>query len=394
MTLRHEEPDRVPIGEIEINSKQVSEVLGRYAYIGVGGNYFVKKKAEMLISGGIEDYAEQTGIDAVEFCTKFGIDFYRVWPNMYRGSVIPKKIADNMWRYTDEGLDYWEEIKYEEKFNTWSVVNDSITDRGGMSEFEKYIKRLENATELSIGLAFYMMPVSKGIDDREFIALKTALNHEYGRDLFIVGNARFPFPGYERWLPVYLEAMIAKPNLVKRFNDILIDVWLKYVEKQLDLGVCGIVDGMDFAYRKSLMMSPKHFREFLLPYWKKLADKCHECNKPFLKHADGNIMSIEKEFLVESGIDGYLAIEPVADMDIFYLKKKYGKNITLIGNVDCSYILVNGPKEAIKKKVKELIEGCKEGGGYILSSSNSIHDGVSLENYRTMVEAGKKYGKY
>ena len=87
-------------------------------------------------------------------------------------------------------------------------------------------------------------------------------------------------------------------------------------------------------------------------------------------------------------------IEPVAGMDIFYLKKKYGKRLTFLGNVDCSYLLVNGPKEAIENNVKELINGCKKDGGYILSSSNSIHEGVSLENYKTMVDAGKKYGVY
>lgn len=392
LTFQHLEPDRVPIGEIEINSKQASEVIGRYAYMGVGGEYFVKKKAEMLISGEIEDYAKKTGNDAVEVCAKLGIDFYRVWPNMYKDSLIPENISDNVWRYKDTELDYWEEIKYEPRFNTWSLTNDSITSRGGMDEFERYVKRLENATELSIGLSFYMMPVSKKINNREFIAIKAALEHKDGKNLFIVGNVRFPFPGYERWLPIYLEAMLVKPSLVKRFNDILIDIWLQYAEKQLKLGVSGLVDGMDFAYSKSLMISPDCFRKFLLPYIKKLAAKCHEYNKPFIKHADGNIMPIEKEFLLDSGIDGYHAIEPVAGMDIFYLKKRYGKKITLLGNVDCSHLLVNGSREAIKKNVKELMNGCKEGGGYILSSSNSIHEGVSLESYRVMIESGKKYG--
>ena len=139
--------------------------------MGVGGNYFVKKKAEMLISGDIEEYARRSGTDPVEFCSRIGIDFYRVWPNMYNGSVIPKKVSENTWRYTDDELDYWEEIKYEPGFDTWSLSDDSIIARGGLSEFERYVKRLENATDLSIGLAFYMMPVSKPINDKEFIAL-------------------------------------------------------------------------------------------------------------------------------------------------------------------------------------------------------------------------------
>jgi uroporphyrinogen decarboxylase len=34
------------------------------------------------------------------------------------------------------------------------------------------------------------------------------------------------------------------------------------------------------------------------------------------------------------------------------------------------------------------------GGGYIISSSNTIHPGVKAENYIAMVRAAKKYGKY
>jgi uroporphyrinogen decarboxylase len=105
-------------------------------------------------------------------------------------------------------------------------------------------------------------------------------------------------------------------------------------------------------------------------------------------------MSVEKEFLLDSGIDGYHAIEPLAGMDIFYLKEKYGKNITLLGNVDCSELLISGTRKEIEDNVKKLVTKCKNGGGYILSSSNSIHDGVSLENYKVMINAGKEYGKY
>ena len=393
-SLKHEEPDRIPIGEIEINSKQATEILKREAFVGIGGNYFVKQRAEMLISGEIENYAKNTGIDSVELCTGLDIDFYRIWPNQYKGSIIPEEVRENVWRYTDNELNYWEEIQYSPQSNAWGLTNDSIMNRGGIEEFERYVKRLENATELSIGLSFYQMAVSKAIDQKEFIALKTALSHSKGQEVFIVGNARIPFPGSAKWLPVYFEAMLIKPNLLKRYCDILSEVWLKYIEKQLEIGACGIVDGMDIAYNNGLLISPECFKKFILPYLKKYSAKCHEYNKPFIKHTDGNIMSVEKEFLLDSGIDGYHAIEPLAGMDIFYLKEKYGKNITLLGNVDCSELLISGARKEIEDNVKKLVTNCKNGGGYILSSSNSIHDGISLENYKVMINAGKEYGKY
>ncbi len=45
-------------------------------------------------------------------------------------------------------------------------------------------------------------------------------------------------------------------------------------------------------------------------------------------------------------------------------------------------------------KKKETIEIAAKGGGYVISSSNTIHPGVKPENYIAMVNAAKKYGVY
>ena len=40
------------------------------------------------------------------------------------------------------------------------------------------------------------------------------------------------------------------------------------------------------------------------------------------------------------------------NMNIAEIKQKYGDRLTLIGNVDCSTVLVDGPKEAVNGKLK------------------------------------------
>jgi uroporphyrinogen decarboxylase len=44
--------------------------------------------------------------------------------------------------------------------------------------------------------------------------------------------------------------------------------------------------------------------------------------------------------------------------------------------------------------VKGTIDKAGPGGGYILSSSNTIHPGCKAENYLAMVAAAKQYGIY
>ena len=66
----------------------------------------------------------------------------------------------------------------------------------------------------------------------------------------------------------------------------------------------------------------------------------------------------------------------------------------MLGNMDCTYLLPFGEKEAVVESVKETIRQAAPGGGYIFSSSNSINPGCKGENVIAMFEAVKKYGFY
>jgi uroporphyrinogen decarboxylase len=111
-----------------------------------------------------------------------------------------------------------------------------------------------------------------------------------------------------------------------------------------------------------------------------------------MKHTDGNIWSI-CDMIVESGIDCLGPLEPGANMDLYEVKKKYGDRICVLGNVDVD-LLSRGSKEDVINSTKGLIQRVGPGGGYILSSGNSISSSVKPENFIAMVETAKRYGYY
>jgi uroporphyrinogen decarboxylase len=76
------------------------------------------------------------------------------------------------------------------------------------------------------------------------------------------------------------------------------------------------------------------------------------------------------------------------------LKGDYGDRLTLIGNVDCASTLVNGPAEAVRTQTQQVIRAAAPGGGYLLSTSNSVHPGVKPEYYLTMLETARNVGRY
>jgi uroporphyrinogen decarboxylase len=72
------------------------------------------------------------------------------------------------------------------------------------------------------------------------------------------------------------------------------------------------------------------------------------------------------------------------------LKEQYGGRIALKGNIDCVETLVSKPPEQVRKETAR----CMLKGGLIISSSNSIHSGVSPVNYRCFLDAVKELGNY
>jgi uroporphyrinogen decarboxylase len=81
-------------------------------------------------------------------------------------------------------------------------------------------------------------------------------------------------------------------------------------------------------------------------------------------------------------------------MDLAEVKAKYGHRIAVKGNVDCAHLMSFGTPEEVVEATKEALRKGAPGGGYILSSSNSIHSAVKPENYQALLETLRTYGNY
>lgn len=148
----------------------------------------------------------------------------------------------------------------------------------------------------------------------------------------------------------------------------------------------------DYADSKGQMMSPKIFREYELPNLKKIVNIGRKYGIPVLKHSDGNLYPILED-IIGSGVRCLHPLEPGA-MNLKDVKERYGSKICLAGNVDCRYVLPIGDEEEVRRDVRRCIDAAADGGGFILTSSNSLHASVKLENIYMMVDEVRKYGKY
>jgi uroporphyrinogen decarboxylase len=173
---------------------------------------------------------------------------------------------------------------------------------------------------------------------------------------------------------------------------IVTDYTLEAIELGAKLGADLISMDGDLAHNTATIMSPDHFREFIKPYYVELIECIHAKGLKVFKHTDGNHWKIMED-LIEVGFDGIHPIQPQC-LDIAEVKKEIGHRICILGNIDCVETLVTGRTREVEEEVIRAIEAAGPGGGYILSSSNTIHPGVKPENYIAMVEAVHKYGVY
>ena len=146
----------------------------------------------------------------------------------------------------------------------------------------------------------------------------------------------------------------------------------------------------DMGYKNRTFFSNEMYADLLQPVHKRAIDWAHNHGIKAHLHSCGYVMSRVPQ-LVEIGLDALNPIEIKAGMDLRALKRDYGDRLVFHGGADA--LLLDNPHK-ILPYIEETFPALKENGGYIFSSDHSIPNTVSLENYRLIVEAVKKYGAY
>lgn len=183
-----------------------------------------------------------------------------------------------------------------------------------------------------------------------------------------------------------------KPSFIEKMFHKIGDIQLgvfKHIAKMECVGAMWYGD--DLAFKNGSMVSPAIYRKYLFPYLEEMGRICKGKDIPFILHSDGNLY----ELLDDLYACGFKAINPVEPdvMDIAELKKKWKGKLCLIGNVD-AHIITTGTPEQVKKKVRQLIRQVGPGGGYCAATSGGVPHFAPIENYKALIHATFKYGKY
>jgi uroporphyrinogen decarboxylase len=191
----------------------------------------------------------------------------------------------------------------------------------------------------------------------------------------------------------FFKALYNDPSLIR---DMFEKVW-RIISYCCELGsegeaVGAMCMGDDMGYKNGPMMSPGHFRKYVFPWQRRCVENTHKNGKPFILHSCGDLKLIMDDLIDYVGIDAKHSYEDSSYSVIEY-KKNYGDEIAILGGVDMDKIC-RMPEDEFRLYVRNVLRECAPGGGYALGCGNTAANYINLKNYLTMLEIGKKYGRY
>jgi len=360
-TLRHEEPDRVPVSDFFWGSfierwrreKNLPADTDIYTYYDLDWIVTVPNmdphiKDFEVIKETDEEVIVRTGFEA----------------------ILRKKFADPMPEFISFDTDTIEKAEAFELDDPWA---DRRYFKGGDNQIggvgDGYARDLPPWIDTVKSLHPNFPVYGSQCEANEYLTR-------------IVGGENFLL-----WIAMYPEKM---GKFITRLNE-----WAVELTKAQIKAADGLIDGMviwgDVAYRKDVFFAPDYWRKYYKPGLKAMVDVCHENNLPVIYHGCGNVKKIFDDF-IEIGIDSYNPLEAKAGLDVVDLRRKYGHRIGFCGNMDVMD-WAQKDKGELKAIVLRKLNAAK-GGGLIFQSDHSVPSNVSAENYEYVVNLVREFGQY
>jgi uroporphyrinogen decarboxylase len=219
-------------------------------------------------------------------------------------------------------------------------------------------------------------PVRKVLAERGDFAVAAAIKHGVAPMLVSMGLEGFGYAlADDPWLV---------EEVLRRYTDYQVVVNQNLCQMGLDF----LWSFDDVAYKSGPFLSLRQFRQYFMPAFRRSVEAI---TLPWIFHSDGNIMPILNDLLT-LGMRGLHPLEP-GPMDLATMKERVGKQVCLVGNVSVDTLSAGTPDQ-VRAEVRHCIKVGAPGGGYMITSSNSIPSYARPENVRAMADAIHNFGTY
>lgn len=228
----------------------------------------------------------------------------------------------------------------------------------------------------------------------ETLRLVDLIRAKSGDRYFIMrhGDATFSIPtGTEMF--AFAERMADEPEKLLEEAQQMVDDAIRRAELYARHGgLDGFALCADYCFNTGPFLSPPRFAQLITPFLAQITKAYRDMGFYVIKHTDGNIMPVIDQ-LISTKPHALHSLDPQGRVDIAEVKRRYGDQVCLIGNVNCG-MLDTGTDDEVVESVRYALRHGMPGGGYIFSTSNCIYTGMRLARYELMLDVWKREGQY
>jgi MtaA/CmuA family methyltransferase len=213
----------------------------------------------------------------------------------------------------------------------------------------------------------------------------------FGREVFIRGNcdqAPFSLASMMRGAADWMMDLMDEGNRERAFRllDHCAEAGLQFVRLMAKTGAHMVSSGDSPAGPD--LVSPRIYREYALPWERRLADEAHRLGLPYALHVCGRTDRILEDMLA-TGADA-LELDHKTDARLAHGRLK--DRAVFIGNLDPSGVLALGTPDLVRAKTRELMAVFADTPRFILNAGCAIPATTPSENLRAMLRAAEVPG--
>ncbi|HLV44169.1 MAG TPA: uroporphyrinogen decarboxylase family protein [Aggregatilineales bacterium] len=384
LAMQHQTPDRVPVmcqlaighyflntdikpRDIWFTSEGFAEALvtlqRRYRFDGILIN--LPGRPENLLD-------DVTSIEATEEGE------WLTWSNGER-TIVPWD--DNAHHYLADGSDL-------PRFDFMSM---GVEDLDHIDDFSGYLWNI------------YHIPWLPGKTDRGplsevpgyFFRTIDLVKEKTGGEVSVHGEVFSPFThfmeliGYEN----ALMSLMIDPEKAHALLDRLTGAAVAWAVAQAERGVDAVL--ISSAFAGGPLLSPGMYREFVVPYERRVTDAVKAAGVPVYTHTCGSIGD-RLELMVETGTEGIDTLDPppLGNTELADAKQRIGEQVFIKGNMNSVELLQFTDAAQVVEHATDRIQKGMPGSGYILSSACSVSPKVEPWKLELLTPLAEKLGKY
>lgn len=192
--------------------------------------------------------------------------------------------------------------------------------------------------------------------------------------------------GYENLIFDMTDEEPLLPQLIKLVENFNLFIIQQYASMDVDL----LSYAEDLGMQTGPMLSPAHFRQYILPSYQRLMQPAREKNIPIHMHSDGDIRLLAED-LLSLGIR-VLNLQDMVN-GLSWIRETLSGKLCIELDIDRQHITPMGTPDQIRELIRTEVRtlGSRQGG---LMMIYGLYPGVPLENVRALMDAMEEYAFY